>query len=69
MKLTIDRLEGNFAVCELENKKMVDIPIGDLPNGIHDGMKLEQTDSEYVILDDSEDRKRIQEKMKRLFGK
>ncbi len=32
MKLTVDRLEGGFAVCENENGDMVNVPLAALPD-------------------------------------
>jgi len=64
MKLTIDRFEGTFAVCELESGSFANLPKDVLPPGASEGSKL------VIILDDSEevtDRKRIKEKMDNLF--
>ncbi len=69
MKIYIDRIEGNIAVCELETGNMLDIPLDKLPMGAKEGTKLEETDGVYTFLDNSADRKRIQEKMKRLLQK
>lgn len=67
MRMIIDRIEGKFAVCEMETKELMDIPLDTLPIGCKEGMKLEEIDGIYTILDDSVDRKRIHEKMNRLF--
>lgn len=64
MKLTIDRFEGIFAVCELENGSFANLPKDVLPPRASEGSKL------VIMLDDSEeatDRKRIKEKMENLF--
>ncbi|MGB4588051.1 MAG: DUF3006 domain-containing protein [Clostridiaceae bacterium] len=64
MKMTIDRFEGTFAVCEIENGDFANIPKGVLPPGAVEGSKL------VIILDDTDeaiDRKRIKEKMDNLF--
>lgn len=37
MKWTVDRLEGNYAVIELENKETADIPLKALPDGVKEG--------------------------------
>lgn len=37
MKVTIDRFEGNFAVVELEDKSMVDMPVQLMPKGAKEG--------------------------------
>lgn len=36
-KLIIDRFEGSYAVCEAENKTMIDIEISRLPRGMKEG--------------------------------
>ena len=33
----IDRIEGEFALCETENKMVVSIPLSALPKGIKEG--------------------------------
>ncbi|MCI1966845.1 MAG: DUF3006 domain-containing protein [Oscillospiraceae bacterium] len=37
MKYTIDRFEGDFAVVELENQKLVNIPRAAIPIGAEEG--------------------------------
>lgn len=37
MKWIIDRIEGNFAVCELPNCDTINISISALPNGVKEG--------------------------------
>ncbi|MCI8833007.1 MAG: DUF3006 domain-containing protein [Clostridia bacterium] len=34
---TIDRIEGEYAVCELLDGKMIDIPIGDFKEKVSEG--------------------------------
>ncbi|NLK22350.1 MAG: DUF3006 domain-containing protein [Epulopiscium sp.] len=41
MKIIIDRFEDNYAVVELENKKLIDIPKELLPKGAKEGTVLE----------------------------
>lgn len=36
-KLIIDRFEGDFAVCETEELKFIDIPKAALPGGVKEG--------------------------------
>jgi hypothetical protein len=43
MKYTIDRLEGNFAVVELESKKYVNIPRDGIPKEAKDGDIIDVT--------------------------
>lgn len=69
-KLIIDRFEGNYAVCEQEDKTIVKIPKYKLPLECEEGTCLVQ-DSEGMYRKDSEAtksrEKRIYEKMYRLF--
>lgn len=37
MKVTVDRFVGDFAVCEKENKEMIDIEIKNLPDDVKEG--------------------------------
>lgn len=37
MKLMIDKFEGNYAVCETEDKKMINFDINKLPSGVKEG--------------------------------
>ncbi|WP_097027685.1 DUF3006 domain-containing protein [Clostridium peptidivorans] len=57
MKVIIDRFEGNFAVCETEDKTMVDIPRGILPEEAKEGHVL--TISISIDAEETEKRKKI----------
>ena len=37
MKITIDRFEGNYAVCQKEDRKMINIDISKIPSNSKDG--------------------------------
>lgn len=37
MKVTIDRFEGDYAVCEKENREMIDIRKDSIPNDASEG--------------------------------
>jgi len=37
MKLIVDRFEENFAICETEDKEMINIDIEKLPDGVIEG--------------------------------
>lgn len=52
MKFKIDRFEGNYAVIELENKKMINAPKEILPDGVSEGIVLS------VVIDEDETMKR-----------
>lgn len=57
MQVIIDRFEGNFAVCEKENKTMVDIPKEILPDEAKEGDVL--TISISINSKETEKRKKI----------
>jgi hypothetical protein len=69
-KLTIDRFEGNYAVCEQEDKTTINIPKYKLPLECKEGDTLYQ-DSEGMYRKDIETtksrEKRIYDKINRLF--
>lgn len=58
MKLIIDRFEGNFAVCETENKKMINIEKSKLPGEAKAGDVIIQTEDGYRIDKDGTDRRK-----------
>lgn len=49
MKGIIDRLEGEFAVVELENKKIINIPMNKMPKGIREGVVINIFDTRISI--------------------
>lgn len=59
MKYIIDRFENEFAICEDENKKMIEIKKEDLPLNAKEGDVLNLTDGTFSI--DSEETKKIRE--------
>lgn len=69
-KLIIDRFEGNYAVCELEDKSTVKVPKYKLPLECKEGECLIQ-DGDGMYQKDSVStntrEKRIHDKMNRLF--
>lgn len=67
MYLIIDRFEGEYAVCERQDRTMVDIPKAEMPQGAKEGSKIEKTSSGYVIVDNSTGKERIDKKFKSLF--
>ncbi len=40
-QIIVDRIEGEYAVCETEDKKMIDLPISLLPEGVQEGNMYE----------------------------
>lgn len=64
MRFTIDRFEGDFAVVELENREMLDIPKILLPDDSKEGDVL------LIVHDTGETenrKKRIEDKFKKLL--
>ena len=64
MRFIIDRFEGEFAIVELENREIVDIPRVVLP------IEAKEGDSIIVSIDEVETesrKKRIQDKFNSLF--
>ena len=68
---TIDRFEGDLAVCEdRETKEMINIKRKDLPEDSHEGsiLKLKNGKFELNLEEDEEIEKRIKEKMDNLWN-
>ncbi|HBI72978.1 MAG TPA: DUF3006 domain-containing protein [Lachnospiraceae bacterium] len=69
-KLIIDRFEGTYAICEMEDKSMVKIPKYRLPLDCKEGDCLVQDSNEMIQKDnEATDRrnKHLKEKLNRLF--
>ncbi|MFL0267972.1 DUF3006 domain-containing protein [Candidatus Clostridium radicumherbarum] len=64
MKVIIDRFEGNYAVCEEEDRTMIDIEKSKLPPGAKEGDVLAILDDEITIdIIETEKRKKIIEEL------
>lgn len=61
MKVIIDRFEGEFALLELEDREIIDIPKRLLPEGAKEG------DIIKIIIDEEETQKR-KEQIQRKFN-
>jgi len=62
MKVIIDRFEGPYAVCEKEDKTMMDIKRINLPIGAKEGYVLDVQEDEITIdLEETENRKKHME--------
>ena len=57
MKVIIDRFEGDFAVCEKEDKTMIDIERIKIPDEAKEGDALLVEDNK-IIIDEEETKKR-----------
>lgn len=49
MKLVIDRFEGNYAICEKEDRKTINIRISELPSGVKEGSVLICNNGQFTI--------------------
>ncbi len=49
MRIVIDRVEGEYAVCELEDGSMTDIHLSILPADIKAGNVLFFADGKYIV--------------------
>jgi len=59
MKVIIDRFEGNFAVCEKEDRQMLDIEKSKIPNTAKEGDVLIITNDKITIdVEDTKKRKK-----------
>lgn len=67
MKVTIDRFEGKFAVCEKENREMIDIERDKLPKEAKEGDIL--IINRDVITVDREQTKKRKEEIQDLFNR
>lgn len=69
MKYIIDRFEGEYAVCEIEAGKFIDIPKADIPKGAKEGDILSKTDNGYRIekVETEAKKEEIKKRMNRLF--
>ncbi|MBZ9689738.1 DUF3006 domain-containing protein [Clostridium estertheticum] len=63
MKGIIDRFEGDYAVVELEDRKMININKIKLPIGAQEGMVIHIADSITIDKDDTLKRKKEIEKL------
>lgn len=70
LKVIIDRFEGDFAVCEREDRRMIDIEISKLPPKAKEGDVLNISQDIITIdLEETERRKRkIEELTKDLWN-
>ena len=67
--IIVDRIEGEFAVVYI-NEQRRDIPLSDLPDGVHEGCVLKSENGGFLLDTAAEEqrRKRLSSRTKRLFG-
>ena len=65
----VDRFEGNFVVCENEQKEMIKIEASILPKNLKEGMVIVFKNGKYIISKEKTKRRKelIKEKMKNLW--
>jgi len=49
MKLIIDRFEGEYAACETEKRKIINIEKSKLPAAVKEGDVIIKENGEYII--------------------
>ncbi|MDD4700540.1 MAG: DUF3006 domain-containing protein [Oscillospiraceae bacterium] len=69
--LIVDRIEGEYAVCEGDNGKIQNILLCQLPTCVNEGSVLKLIDGKYVLDENAylERRQRILDLQKKLFKK
>lgn len=69
MRYIVDRVEGDVAVLERNDLEFVDVPLSELPEGVRQHDCLEEEGGAWSIDHDrtAERKRRIEEKMRRLF--
>ena len=65
MTLIIDRFEGDFAVVEVDGKKMRDIPKQDIPQSAKEGDVLKLVSGKYEV--DFEETKRLRVEVEQMM--
>ncbi len=58
MRYIVDRIEGQFAVCEDESGHMCDIPLAKLPAEVQEGSVLDYINGGYSISDEAQEERR-----------
>lgn len=69
-KLTVDRFDGIYAICEDKERKMYAIPTAELPANVREGDKLEINDEGIITINaeaTASDRKAVKAKEDSLF--
>lgn len=65
-KYTVDRIEGEYAVCELDDRSMINMLLSSLPFEAKEGMRFEQDGETYRVIE-NERSKRIKNLMDELW--
>lgn len=70
--LTVDRIDGIYAICEDKDRKMFALPIAELPANVREGDKLEIDDEGIITINadaTAADRAAVRAKENSLFKK
>lgn len=65
-QITVDRIEGEFAVCETQSKQMIDIPITLLPEPVNEG-NIYEIGFTPLDKEKEERKKKMEERMNNLW--
>lgn len=57
-EIVVDRIEGEFAVCEMPDESEKEIPLSSLPDGVKEGSVLNFVNDSYVINKETEKERR-----------
>ena len=63
----IDRIEGDVALCETEDRTMVEIPVALLPFAAKEGVRFHGKNDTYALIGDQAADERIRGLMDALF--
>jgi hypothetical protein len=69
MNYTIDRFEGNFALCEDESGSQRQIPLSALPETAREGDIITEKDGAFTVNEEATEKRRekMQQRLNRLF--
>lgn len=68
MKYVVDRIEEMTAICETEDRQMVEIPLHALPFKVEEGTTFEENAGVFTLFDNSERHERISKLMNDLWN-
>ncbi|MBO5197016.1 MAG: DUF3006 domain-containing protein [Lachnospiraceae bacterium] len=71
MRLTVDRTEGSYVLCETPDRTILAIPAETLPQNLPDGAVLEYDGTHAILLEEEtlQRKKALSERLSKLFQK
>lgn len=57
MRVIIDRIEGLYAICEMDNRKMIEVELKNIPKQAKEGDVLD-IEGSFIIINKAETEKR-----------